>query len=103
MQIYRIDHVAQAVPDLEPQVALLEKLFGFRLTHRWDNPAAGVRGARLEVPGRHVWQVLAPTGAGTDPDAGWTSTAAAPACTTSASRSLTWTRRCPNWTNAASR
>lgn len=64
MQIYRIDHVAQAVPDLEKQVALLEKVFGFRATHRWDNEEAGVRGARLEIPGTwgHTWQVLAPAG-----------------------------------------
>lgn len=65
MQIYRIDHVAQAVPELEPQVALLQNVFGFRMTHRWDNPSLGLRGARLEVPGGHVWQVLAPTGDGT--------------------------------------
>ena len=65
MQIYRIDHVAQAVPELEPQVAKLANVFGFRLTHRWDNSSLGLRGARLEVPGGHVWQVLAPTGAGT--------------------------------------
>lgn len=64
MQIYRIAHVAQAVPVLEPQISLLEKVFGFRPTHRWDNREAGVRGARLEVPGRHVWQVLAPSGPG---------------------------------------
>jgi methylmalonyl-CoA/ethylmalonyl-CoA epimerase len=64
MQIYRIDHVAQAVPALEPQVSLLEKLFGFRTTHRWDNAALGVSGARLEIPGTwgHEWQVLAPAG-----------------------------------------
>jgi methylmalonyl-CoA epimerase len=64
MQIYRIDHVAQAVPSLEPQVALLEKLFGFRTTHKWNNPSAGVHGARLEIPGTwgHEWQVLAPAG-----------------------------------------
>lgn len=66
MQIYRIDHVAQAVPALEPQVSLLEKLFGFRTTHKWDNPGVGVRGARLEIPGTwgHEWQVLAPSGDG---------------------------------------
>jgi methylmalonyl-CoA epimerase len=66
MQVYRITHVAQAVPDLEPQVSLLEKLFGFRTTHRWDNPAAGVRGARMAIPGTwgHEWQVLAASGDG---------------------------------------
>jgi len=64
VQIYRIDHVAQAVPDLEKQVRLLEQVFGFRATHRWDNPAAGIAGARLTIPGTfgHSWQVLAPAG-----------------------------------------
>ena len=41
MQIYRIDHVAQAVPSLESQVSLLESLFGFRTTHRWDKASSG--------------------------------------------------------------
>jgi methylmalonyl-CoA epimerase len=64
LRIYRVDHVAQAVPELDPQVSLLENVFGFRTTHRWDNPDAGVRGARMEIPGTwgHTWQVLAPAG-----------------------------------------
>jgi methylmalonyl-CoA/ethylmalonyl-CoA epimerase len=64
VQIYRIDHVAQAVPDLEQQISLLENVFGFRVTHRWDHAETGVRGARLEIPGTwgHAWQVLAPAG-----------------------------------------
>jgi methylmalonyl-CoA/ethylmalonyl-CoA epimerase len=64
MRIYRIDHVAQITPDLEAQVGLLERLFGFRQTVSWDNPAQGVRGVRLAVPGSwgQVWEVLAPSG-----------------------------------------
>lgn len=64
MRIYRIDHIAQVVPDPEPQVELLRRLFGFRPTHRWDNPDAGTRGVRMTVPGSwgHTWMVLAPSG-----------------------------------------
>jgi methylmalonyl-CoA epimerase len=64
LQIYRIDHVAAVTPDLDKQTALLEGLFGFRRTHTWDNPDAGVRGVRLEVPGSwgQTWVVLAPSG-----------------------------------------
>ncbi|HEX4360169.1 MAG TPA: VOC family protein [Pseudonocardia sp.] len=65
LRIYRIDHVAAVAPDLDKQVALLESLFGFRRTHAWDNPSAGVQGVRLQVPGTaaHTWVVLAPSGA----------------------------------------
>ncbi|HWE91821.1 MAG TPA: VOC family protein [Pseudonocardiaceae bacterium] len=65
MRIYRIDHVAQVAPDLDAQVGLLERLFGFRRTLSWDNPEQGVRGVRLAVPGSwgQTWEVLAPSGA----------------------------------------
>ncbi len=64
MQIYRIDHVSQAAADLDAQVGLLEGLFGFRRVRAWDNPAEGVRGARLEIPGGpgQAWEVVAPAG-----------------------------------------
>lgn len=54
MRIYRIDHVAQAVPDVDTQVSFLERVFGFQTTHRWDG------GARLAIPGTwgHAWHVL---------------------------------------------
>ena len=66
MQIYRIDHVSQAAADLDAQVGLLEGLFGFRRVRAWDNPAEGVRGARLEIPGGpgQAWEVVAPAGDG---------------------------------------
>ncbi|TDB92930.1 VOC family protein [Actinomadura sp. 7K534] len=66
MQIYRIDHVAQVAADLDAQVGLLEGLFGFRRVRSWDNPAEGVRGARLEIPGSRgqAWEVVAPVGEG---------------------------------------
>lgn len=63
MEIYRIDHIAQVVPDLDSQVDLLEGLFGFRTIQRWDHDAEGAAGARLAVPGSwgHHWEVLSPT------------------------------------------
>jgi catechol 2,3-dioxygenase-like lactoylglutathione lyase family enzyme len=63
MRIYRIDHVAQVVPDLDAQVSLLERVFGFRPVSRWDSPAAGTKGVRMEIPGSwgHAWLVLSPT------------------------------------------
>ena len=66
LQIYRIDHVATAAPDAEKAAGLLEGLFGFRRTHTWDSPDAGVRGVRLQVPGTwgQTWVVLAPSGEG---------------------------------------
>ncbi|MGH3341726.1 MAG: VOC family protein [Carbonactinosporaceae bacterium] len=64
MQIYRIDHIGQVAPELEPQVQLLERLFGFQTIHSWDNPGEGCRGARMAVPGSwgQEWEVLAPAG-----------------------------------------
>ncbi|MCT2588234.1 VOC family protein [Actinophytocola gossypii] len=63
MRIYRIDHVAQVVPDLDAQVSLLSTVFGFRAVSRWDNQAVGTRGVRMEIPGSwgHAWLVLSPT------------------------------------------
>lgn len=64
MRIYRIDHIGAVAPDLEAQVQLLEGLFGFRPTQRWDNPGEGCRGVRMAVPGSwgQTWEVLAPAG-----------------------------------------
>lgn len=72
LRFYRIDHVAQAVPDLDAQVATLEGVFGFRRTATWDNPAEGVKGVRLAVPGSwgQDWVVLAPSG-NSSPIQGW--------------------------------
>ncbi len=63
MEIYRIDHISQVVPELEPQLELLEGLFGFRRIQTWEHGAEQARGARLAVPGSwgQHWEVLAPT------------------------------------------
>ncbi|HEU5160214.1 MAG TPA: VOC family protein [Streptosporangiaceae bacterium] len=64
MRIYRIDHIGQVAPELEPQARLLEGLFGFRRVREWDNPAAGCRGVRLGLPAAwgQCWEVIAPSG-----------------------------------------
>lgn len=63
MEIYRIDHLSQVVPELEPQLELLEGLFGFRRIQTWDHDAERCSGARLAIPGSwgQHWEVLAPT------------------------------------------
>jgi catechol 2,3-dioxygenase-like lactoylglutathione lyase family enzyme len=63
MEIYRIDHISQVVPDLEAQLELLEGLFGFHRIQTWQHPTEGAEGARLAVPGTwgHHWEVLSPT------------------------------------------
>jgi methylmalonyl-CoA/ethylmalonyl-CoA epimerase len=62
IDVVRIDHLSMAVPELEPQIDLLERLFGFRYTGRFTEH--GYVGADLEVPGSSgiTWEVLAPDG-----------------------------------------
>ncbi|MEZ4240059.1 MAG: VOC family protein [Myxococcota bacterium] len=64
LDLYRIDHLAHAVPDLPSQLAMLEGLFGFRRLSSYEHAEAGVQGARLAVPGTHgqVWELVAPLG-----------------------------------------
>lgn len=64
LNIYRVDHIGQIVPELEPQVALLEGLFGFRRSRSWENIGDGCRGVLFDVPGSwgHRWEILAPLG-----------------------------------------
>lgn len=62
LSVTRIDHISMAVRELEPQIELLERLFGFRYRSRFAQP--GYVGAELEVPGRSGigWEILAPDG-----------------------------------------
>lgn len=66
ISISRIDHIAQAVGDTAPQVALLEGLFGFRQKRSWDDSEMAYHGVALEMPGAAgvEWHVLAPIGDG---------------------------------------
>lgn len=65
IDIARFDHISMAVPDLDPQVELLERLFGFRLAGRFENDE-GYVGAHLDIPGGSAlgWEVIAPSGPG---------------------------------------
>lgn len=62
IDVVRFDHVSMAVPELDPQIELLEALFGFRYAGRFEE--AGLVGANLDVPGRSgvSWEVIAPDG-----------------------------------------
>lgn len=64
LSISRFDHIGQVVPDLEPQVDLLERLFGMKVFATWEDTNARARGVRLAVPGRSRidWEVLQPLG-----------------------------------------
>ena len=62
LDIVRFDHISVAVQQLEPQIELLQRLFGFRYAGRFDEE--GMLGATLEVPGTSgvAWEVIAPSG-----------------------------------------
>lgn len=63
IRIKRYDHISMAVPELDPQIAIMERLFGFRFAGKFENEE-GYFGANLEIPGRSGlgWEVLAPNG-----------------------------------------
>ena len=51
MDIERIDRIGMVVAQLEPQVELLEGLFGFTTTQRTRDDMNGVERAHMSVPG----------------------------------------------------
>lgn len=62
IEIARVDHLSMVVPDLDRQVELLERLFGFRYAGTFAAP--GYIGVDMEIPGRTgvSWEILAPDG-----------------------------------------
>ena len=64
LEIYRVDHVSQVVPDLDAQVKLMDGLFGYRRVRSWDG------GVRYEVAPGQAWEILAPS-SGDSPLAAW--------------------------------
>ena len=66
LDITRIDHISVAVPELGPQIELLEGLFGFRKRDEWVQEEEHHRGVSFHVPGSSGvdWEVLAPYGEG---------------------------------------
>ncbi|MCY3656824.1 MAG: VOC family protein [Chloroflexi bacterium] len=63
MDVERIDRIGMAVAELEPQVDLLEGLFGFTTKQRLRDDVAGVERVLMSVPGTPdiEWEVAAPT------------------------------------------
>lgn len=63
MDIERIDRIGMVVAQLEPQVELLEGLFGFTTTQRTRDDMLGVERVQMAVPGMSDidWEVSAPT------------------------------------------
>lgn len=64
LNVYRFDHICQVVPELGPQLELLEGVLGFRRRHGWQSARDGCRGILLDVPGSwgHRWEVIEPFG-----------------------------------------
>ena len=64
LDITRIERIGMAVPALEPQVAILEGLFGFRAGEPERDADGGVERVRLSVPGDSDidWEVATPSG-----------------------------------------
>lgn len=62
LKITRIDTIGTGVPELEPQVQLLERLFGFRAGEPWLDDDESTMRVRLSVPGSSDidWEVAAP-------------------------------------------
>ena len=63
IEIVRVDHVSQAVPELAPQVDFLERVFGFRVGERFESED-GYAGVHLAMPGASDvgWELIAPGG-----------------------------------------
>jgi len=59
----RVDRIGMAVSELEPQVELLESLFGFRAGEIIEDDEAGVDRVRMSVPGSSDidWEVAVPS------------------------------------------
>lgn len=64
LNIYRIDHIGQVVPEIGPMAELLEGPFGLKRLESWESSAEGCRGVVFQIPGtpEHRWEVLEPLG-----------------------------------------
>lgn len=64
LRISRINCIGMIVPEMEPQVVQLERLFGFRAGEPFVSAGGDSLRVRLSVPGRSDvdWEVLAPKG-----------------------------------------
>lgn len=68
--IKRFDHIGVIAPELEPSIAFLSGLLGFRKTHEWVD--ANTCGVMMDVPGKTGvrWEVLSPKDGSSLHDAG---------------------------------
>jgi methylmalonyl-CoA epimerase len=59
--VRRLDHVSMAVPDLDRQLDVQQRLFGMVLRGRWTDERAGYHGAILDIPNcRMQFEIIAP-------------------------------------------
>lgn len=63
IEVLKIDHLSQVVPDLESQIEFLERVLGLRLVGRYDSES--FLSATLAIPGSSEigWELMAPNGA----------------------------------------
>ena len=85
----RIDHIGVAVEDIDAALELYEQAFEMALAHRETVEEQGVEAVLLDVGDGHV-ELLRPLGP--TPRSASSSSARAPACTTSPTPSRTSTR-----------
>ncbi|MBT5774583.1 MAG: hypothetical protein HOH95_09430 [Dehalococcoidia bacterium] len=63
IEVLKIDHLSQVVPDLDPQIEFLERVLGLRLVGTYESD--GFLSATLAIPGSSEigWELMAPSGA----------------------------------------
>jgi methylmalonyl-CoA/ethylmalonyl-CoA epimerase len=63
IDVLKIDHLSQVVPELDPQIEFLERVLGLRLVGRYDSDS--FVSATLAIPGFSEigWELMAPRGA----------------------------------------
>jgi methylmalonyl-CoA/ethylmalonyl-CoA epimerase len=58
----RVDHVSMAVPDLDRQIEIQEKVFGMVLKGRWTDEQSGYHGAIMDIPNSKLqFEIIAPS------------------------------------------
>lgn len=58
--VQRVDHIAIAVRDLEPAIALFQGVFGGEFVHGGDDPRLLIRTVQLRLPGIKI-ELMTPT------------------------------------------
>jgi methylmalonyl-CoA/ethylmalonyl-CoA epimerase len=59
--VRRMDHVSMAVPDLDRQVEIQQRVFGMALRGRWTDDRSGYHGAIMDIPNSKLqFEIIAP-------------------------------------------